>query len=365
MLNHQIMRQILVIVSIFIFIQLGAVEKSQSLNFEVNVFRFGTKYQNDDTFPFSFYYKNISDKTVIINNIHTTCGCVNIENYTKELKPGQEGEINVLIMPSAQIGKFAENILVFVETDSMPYLLKVEGQVIAGRRDQEFNYQIAGVYMPSKQVNFGYINKGTSRKLILPLKNENDYPVKLQLTEVPQHIDVFVKPLVIKPGSHGVLDINFHSSVIQDWDFVYDPLNFEIVNLNNMEVSKGKISISANIREDFSKMTAEDSINAPVVNFDQVSYNFGSAPINDTLQHNFIISNTGKSDLIIRKIKASCGCTAVHPDKNILKPGESTNIQTQFLTAGYKGTVKKGITIITNDPVNYKQYLWIEGIVRN
>jgi uncharacterized cupredoxin-like copper-binding protein len=90
----------------------------------------------------------------------------------------------------------------------------------------------------------------------------------------------------------------------------------------------------------------------PKVSVQQSDYDFGEAIQNDIVNHSFILTNNGGDVLKILDVKASCGCTAVKPDKNELKPGESTQIKASFNTKGRKGPQTKTITVKTNDPDN-------------
>nr|MDA3822863.1 DUF1573 domain-containing protein [Bacteroidales bacterium] len=83
----------------------------------------------------------------------------------------------------------------------------------------------------------------------------------------------------------------------------------------------------------------------------------------EKFEHTFVLSNTGKSTLFFRKIKAACGCTAVQPEKNQIEPGESIDIKTIFNTAGKRGNQNKTVTIITNDPNRSNLILRIKGEV--
>lgn len=356
-------RNVLLLI-LFLNTGLSLFGNEQSLTFTDVYYHFGTRYQSDPTFLYTFYFENSSDSIVTINNIHSTCGCVAVKDYTKLIKPGEKGEIQVEVLPSTQIGRFAESILVFVEADGRPYVLKVDGQVIAGSRNQKLTFNIGSVYMPSRQINFGYIKNGDSRKLLLPLKNTSEDTVLIQPERIPSFVDIFIKPSKIIPGGYAVLDISFFSTMLNDWDFVYESLELSVINLKTNSAEKGKITVAANIREDFSLLTTEDSANAPVAKFDSEVYNFGVLSESDTATYRFTVVNRGKSELIIRKVRPSCGCTVVVPDAKVLQPGESAHIETKFICAGYNGKVKKGITVITNDPVNYKHYLWVEGVVK-
>jgi hypothetical protein len=102
---------------------------------------------------------------------------------------------------------------------------------------------------------------------------------------------------------------------------------------------------------------------APRVEFDSQLFDFGSIAANTLVEHEFRLTNRGKSDLLIRKVSASCGCTAVQPAKIQIPPGESTTIKAVFNAAGREGNQKKAITVITNDPKRSRSILWINGIV--
>jgi hypothetical protein len=76
-----------------------------------------------------------------------------------------------------------------------------------------------------------------------------------------------------------------------------------------------------------------------------------------------VFTNKGKSDLIIRKVRAGCGCTAIAPTKTVLKPGESGTVKAVFDSRGQRGRQNKGITVVSNDPVSPTVILRITGEV--
>lgn len=92
-------------------------------------------------------------------------------------------------------------------------------------------------------------------------------------------------------------------------------------------------------------------------------YDFGNIVQDSVVTTFFVITNEGGGLLKIRKVDASCGCTAVMPEKNELKPGESTNIKVTFNSKGRSGKQNKIITVETNDPDNPTIKLSLMGIV--
>jgi hypothetical protein len=110
-------------------------------------------------------------------------------------------------------------------------------------------------------------------------------------------------------------------------------------------------------------LTAEEFMSSAIAVFDTTAFDFGSIPGNSKVEHDFMLSNKGKTDLYVRKVSASCGCTVAQPSKTIIPPGDSTVIKVTYNTQGHSGADKKAITVITNDPRKPKSILWIKTLV--
>ncbi|MGE5409575.1 MAG: DUF1573 domain-containing protein [Clostridiales bacterium] len=90
----------------------------------------------------------------------------------------------------------------------------------------------------------------------------------------------------------------------------------------------------------------------PKISVLQKDFDFGNIKQNVFVEHDFIVSNTGGDSLYIYNVSASCGCTAAKPEKDILKPGESTKINVKFNTIGREGTQHKYVYVNSNDKEN-------------
>lgn len=91
----------------------------------------------------------------------------------------------------------------------------------------------------------------------------------------------------------------------------------------------------------------------PVITFAQEKISLGDVKQGPVVNGEFDFTNTGRSVLIIKGIKPSCGCTGVIVDeKKEFQPGESGKIKFTFNTEGRSGMNEKTITIETNDPKN-------------
>jgi hypothetical protein len=101
----------------------------------------------------------------------------------------------------------------------------------------------------------------------------------------------------------------------------------------------------------------------PKISVLQPDHDFGDIKQGDKVSHNFTLTNSGGDLLKITDVRGSCGCTAAVPEKNELKPGESTQIKVEFNSQGRKGKQVKYVYIKTNDKENPELKLKISGNV--
>lgn len=99
----------------------------------------------------------------------------------------------------------------------------------------------------------------------------------------------------------------------------------------------------------------------PRLVLEEKEYNFGEIAEGNLVEHKFKIYNQGTSTLEIRKINASCGCTAAVVDTDKIAPGQSTFIKTSFNSTGFRGSIDKSVSVYSNDPENVSVTLFIKG----
>ncbi len=98
----------------------------------------------------------------------------------------------------------------------------------------------------------------------------------------------------------------------------------------------------------------------PIASFDKEVHDYGMITEGDVVVTSFVVTNTGKSDLIISNAKATCGCTIPVWPKKPIAPGASEKIEVKFNSRGKKNKQSKTITLTTNT-VNGKETLVIKG----
>lgn len=94
--------------------------------------------------------------------------------------------------------------------------------------------------------------------------------------------------------------------------------------------------------------SAVSAASAPVMNFEQKTYDFGKITQGEKVSYDFIFTNTGKTPLIIKDAVASCGCTVPDPPKDPIAPGAKSKINVVFSSAGKMGLQDKVVTVTAN-----------------
>ena len=186
--------------------------------------------------------------------------------------------------------------------------------------------------------------------------NDSNAPMEITFLDVPKHIDLKLSSNKIPAKTKAQITIEYKASENkstkgqQNWGSQSNRIRL-IVN-GNTQNTRNRLTIRANIKEDFASMTEEQRKNAPKIEFENLTYNFGTVSQGDKIEHEFVFKNLGENDLEIRNVKSSCGCTAVNVSDEAIKKGESSSIKAVFNTKGKRNKQTKSITINTNDPSN-------------
>ncbi len=96
--------------------------------------------------------------------------------------------------------------------------------------------------------------------------------------------------------------------------------------------------------------TQNKSSQPPTISISEEEWDFGKIKEDERPVHIFTIKNTGREELIISRVRASCGCTATMLSSDNIKPGQSAELKATFNPTGFNGIVKKDIHIESNDP---------------
>jgi hypothetical protein len=331
--------------------------------FKSVMYDFGDVNEEKGRVSYNFEVTNKGSQPLVIQNAVASCGCTTPEWTKMPIPPGGKGVVTAKFDPAIRPGPFNKTITVTTNAVEPTTILRITGKVIPKPLTVEVTYpnKMDAIRLKASHIPFTRVAPGTLKTETLELINTSNKKVKIEFENIPAHITIKAKPEVVGAGQKGLIEATFDASKKSDWGFVVDQV-YVVVD-GKKDMTANRLSLSATIEEDFSSLTPEQLAQAPKAEFSEKSFDFGKIIEGNDARHEFSLINTGKSNLIIRKVKASCGCTAVQPAKMVLAPGESTTIATVFNSNGKSGKQNKSITITTNDPVANTVVLQITGEV--
>ncbi len=341
----------------------AAQQKGPNISWETENIDFGTIKEEDGKVTKQFNFTNTGSSPLVLTHVRPSCGCTS-SNYTKEpILPGQSGYVEATFDPAHRPGKFNKSITVTTNTTPANTVVHFHGTVTPRPKtlSDEYPRKIGALNLESNHIALMKVYNTEVKTESLGIANTTEEDLTVTFRNVPSYMTIKAVPQTLKPGEKGNITVSYDASKKEDWGFVIDRITLAVND--DTDNNRNKLSVSATIEEDFSKLSETDKANAAHISFENKVFNFGELKQGESVDHAFTFINDGKSDLVIRKTKASCGCTVVNPEKTVIKPGESSKFEVTFRSAGKKNRQNKSITVITNDPQNPQITLRVTGNV--
>jgi len=316
---------------------------------------------------YDFIVTNTGNAPLVIQNIVASCGCTTPEWTREPIPPGKEGKIKAIYDPKDRPGAFNKTLSVYTNAKPEMAVLVIKGEVLPREKTIEelFAYPVdseKAIRFESNHLAFTNIKKTEKKIRVMPVINTSDKPVKIGFEMLPEHLTLKANPVTLNPGQKGIIEGTYDATKNNSWGNVSDMVK---VVLNGVTQNTSYYYISANLVEDFSKLTKEDLENAPVFKLASTTVDLGKIPGSTEKEVEFKFTNAGKNDLVIRHVRSTCGCTAVLQNQQgqDIKPGQSSSIKAVFNSGTYKGRVTKAIYVYTNDPKNSEVVLMLNAEV--
>lgn len=313
---------------------------------------------------FDFIVTNTGKEPLMLQKIVASCGCTTPEWTKSPIPPGGKGKVTAIFDPANSPGAFNKTLTVYSNAVPPTVVLTIKGEVTPREKTVEeiFTFPVGNVRFESNHLAFTNVKKTETKSKSMPIINTSKKPARVEFEGVPSHLTLRSVPETIQPGQKGLVEGTYDGTGNQGWGNVSDMVKVKINGVVNSDVY---LYVSANLVEDFSKLTSQELINAPAFKLSSTTYDIGRMKPATTKEIEFRFTNGGKSDLIIRHIRATCGCTAIQQTNQGegIKPGESGSIKATFNSGGYKGKVTKTIYVYTNDPKNSEVILMLNADV--
>lgn len=359
------MKRLLLFLSLLIFgVTVNAQYAVTKMQLSVNEHDFGTFKEEAGRQTYDFIVTNTGTEPLVIQNIVASCGCTTPEWTKQPIPAGGKGKITAIYDPKGVQGHFEKTLSVYTNTKPEVVTLVIKGDVTPHEKTVEELYVFAAgaVRFESNSLAFTNVKKTEKKIRVMQLINTSAAPVKVEFDGLPVYVTLKANPETLKPGQKGLVEGTYDGTKNPGWGNLTDLIR---IKLNGVIQESINYQVTANLVEDFSSFSKEDLANAPVFKVESTTVDLGK--IKGSTQHEveFKFTNEGKNDLIIRNIKAACGCTAVQQGNQGvgIKPGQSSSIKAVFSSGGYVGKVTKPIYVYTNDPKNSEVVLMLNADV--
>jgi uncharacterized cupredoxin-like copper-binding protein len=198
------------------------------------------------------------------------------------------------------------------------------------------------IYVPNTKIDFGDIPAGKIVKSQFVITNNGGDLLKIERV-VSSCGCTAVEPdkKELKPGESTTAAVEFNST-----GRVGMQQKYVTIMSNDKEKPQLMIEVVGNV------IPAPKDPNVPTMKFERNQFDFGKVKEGKMLVHTFKYKNIGKTELLIKDVRSSCGCTAAILSGKNLKPGEEGTLKVEFDTKGRLGRNSKSITIFSNDPDN-------------
>jgi len=321
---------------------------------------FGVFKEEGGRQTFNFILTNTGDSALVITNVVPSCGCTTPEWTKSPIPPKGQGKVTAIYDPVGRPGVFNKTLTVHSNAEPALVVLVIKGEVKPKEKTVEelFIFPVGAIRFESNHMAFTNVKKTEKRIRVMPVINTSGAPVKVEFDILPAHLQLRVNPETLKPGQKGLVEGTYDATKNQAWGNTSDMIKIKIdgVAQNNVYYY-----VSANLVEDFSGLSKEQLENAPVFKLQSTTFDIGQMEPATNREVEFKFKNEGKSDLNIRNIRATCGCTAVQQGGTVVKPGQESSIKATFNSGGYKGKVTKAIYVYTDDPKNSEVVLFLNA----
>ncbi len=346
------MKRFLQLISVFCLVavvSIAVAKEKPKIVFEKSIHNYGSFKEADGIQTTTFKFTNKGTTPLVLSNVRASCGCTTPKWTREPVAPGNAGEVQVSYNPKNRPGSFNKSVSVNSNAENSTVVLRIKGTVAPREKTlaEKYPRKIGALRVKTNYLSFARLNQNSVETKEMELVNDTDNPVVVGFRTVPKHLKVTVEPETIPAKGKGKLIVTYDAKAANTFGFASHRI---YLSLDGSKDYKSSIGISATIEEDFSSLTPEQLANAPVVFFDMKSHDFGEMKQGDKKVFTFQLTNNGKTDLVIRRVRSSCGCTAVAPASKVIASGETAPVKVTFDSRGKRGRQSKSITVITNDP---------------
>ena len=321
---------------------------------------FGAFNEDDGKVSTEFKFVNDSESPVTIDHVRSSCGCT-VPQYSKAtVNHGDTAAITVVYNPSGRPGRFSKSLMVKLSNDSTEKLL-IKGVVIGAQNTLRSRFPVTAgpIRLRGNMVTFGAVKTGKIKSQFVEVYNSSHSPVVPRWTDIPQYLRVTAAHDTVQPGEQGVYSFVLAPTKSTPYGILTDSLT-----LNVPGEPPFRFEIAAIVEEDFSGLTEKQLADAPRIITDTDMLDFGDfSRTGQPITRQLRVTNTGKNDLLIRRVHTSEPGFTVKAPFSKLKKGKSGTVTVTFDPASFSAPLLNSrLQVITNDPSHPLTTIRLVGI---
>ena len=324
------------------------------ITFEKTEHDFGKIHEEDGRVTVIFTFKNEGMSPLLLSNVRASCGCTTPDWPKEPIEPGKTGSIKVTYNPNGRPGRFQKTVTITSNATEPTTKVYIKGEVIPkpAKPVNKYTVEVGELNMKERVLDLGTITKGQNKNGELEIANlkQAEHSVELATNAADSYLISQVTLPTIKPNETG----KFIFAIETAKSNIYGPIEayaYVVVDGKKEISDTYKLTIKANVVEDFSALSAEEKLEAPIISM-QNEYSDMTIPAGKVQKYTIPIKNLGVNPLEIHRVYSKDSHLSFKLPKSI-KSGHRGALTLGIDTKGLEpGSYSREIVVISNDYQN-------------
>lgn len=330
--------------------------------FDKLVHDFGDVSMDDGPLTCTFTVTNNGTEPLVLFEVVSSCGCTDVTWTREPLQPGKSGTISATFKNEDGPFPFDKTLTVYISGQRKPVILRLRGTVHEKKKSLSELYgaqKLGDFGLKARDYKAGVLKQGLTVSETATVANLGKKPLKVEFTEVSEHLKLNISPNPIPAGSTATLIFTIEAA-----PGLYGEHTYTAVPVLNGRKASAPLSVWSTTRENFDKWTDEERNNGAIPVFENSTANFGIVKAGDPVEVTFNCSNRGKSTFHIYQ---------ADPEDSALKvleitdcePGGKGLVRVSLNTSAVeKGEAVIMLTLTTNSPLRPVVNLFVAGQIQ-
>ena len=330
--------------------------------FDKLVHDFGDVSMDDGPLTCTFTVTNNGTEPLVLFEVVSSCGCTDVTWTREPLQPGKSGTISATFKNEDGPFPFDKTLTVYISGQRKPVILRLRGTVHEKKKSLSELYgaqKLGDFGLKARDYKAGVLKQGLTVSDTAPVANLGKKPLKVEFTEVSEHLKLNISPNPIPAGSTATLIFTIEAA-----PGLYGKHTYTAVPVLNGRKASAPISVWSTTRENFDKWTDEERNNGAIPVFENSTANFGIVKAGDPVEVTFNCSNRGKSTFHIYQADPEDPALKVL-EMTDCEPGGKGLVRVSLNTSAVeKGEAVIMLTLTTNSPLRPVVNLFVAGQIQ-